>query len=217
MCGFVEKESGPVRWSPFPAAVVVAASLVAFVSAQPPDGATPAPQPPVDERRTDELSKRLLRGSDDDGDPMSRILADMKRVEDDLKLSFDAGPGTQSVQQRIVDALNAAIAASARSGRLRADGASAGFDPRRRNPGSTDDASGSASAGGQPPDAPTARGTADADDLEAPPAAVTSRGWGHLPPRERDEVIQGAREPSLEKFREWIERYYRSLADGDRP
>ena len=33
--------------------------------------------------------------------------------------------------------------------------------------------------------------------------------------RDREEVMQGVSEQSLEKFRRWIERYYKALADGD--
>ncbi|NOT02773.1 MAG: hypothetical protein HOP29_19390 [Phycisphaerales bacterium] len=196
---------------------VFALALATTASAQPPDGTVPPPVPPTDERRTDDLSKRLLRGDDDDGDPITRIIDEMKRVENDLKQSFDAGAETQSRQQRIIDELNAAIAAAARRGGMRSGGNADSFDPRRRNPGSTGDQTGQPAGGAKPPDGSTARGTTDPDDSQPPPAAAMSRGWGHLPPRERDEVIQGAREPSLEKFREWIERYYRSLADEDRP
>ena len=40
-------------------------------------------------------------------------------------------------------------------------------------------------------------------------------GWGHLPQRDRDEIIQGVGERSLDKFRRWIERYYKALSDAD--
>ena len=39
--------------------------------------------------------------------------------------------------------------------------------------------------------------------------------WGHLPMRDREEVIQGIGETFLERYREWIERYYRALQESD--
>jgi hypothetical protein len=42
------------------------------------------------------------------------------------------------------------------------------------------------------------------------------RSWGHLPQRDREEVIQGIGEACLERYRVWIERYYRALQEtGD--
>jgi len=40
------------------------------------------------------------------------------------------------------------------------------------------------------------------------------RGWGALPDRQRDEVIQGFSEQFLESYRIWIERYYRALQES---
>ena len=39
------------------------------------------------------------------------------------------------------------------------------------------------------------------------------RQWGHLPPRDRDEILQAADEDIHDKYREQIERYYELLAD----
>jgi hypothetical protein len=41
------------------------------------------------------------------------------------------------------------------------------------------------------------------------------RAWGHLPMREREEIIQGIAESFLERYREWIERYYRALQETE--
>jgi hypothetical protein len=41
------------------------------------------------------------------------------------------------------------------------------------------------------------------------------RAWGHLPMREREEIIQGVGERYLERYRDWIERYYRTLQETD--
>jgi hypothetical protein len=41
------------------------------------------------------------------------------------------------------------------------------------------------------------------------------QGWGHLPMREREEIIQGIGERYLERYRAWIERYYRALQEAE--
>lgn len=41
------------------------------------------------------------------------------------------------------------------------------------------------------------------------------RTWGHLPMREREEIIQGIGESFLERYRDWIERYYRALQEAE--
>ena len=41
------------------------------------------------------------------------------------------------------------------------------------------------------------------------------RGWGRLPARDRDEVVQGFDQDFLTKYRQWIERYYRALASPE--
>ena len=43
-------------------------------------------------------------------------------------------------------------------------------------------------------------------------AGEATRGWGFLPERDRDEIIQGFEETFMSKYREQIERYYRLLA-----
>ncbi|MCP4247470.1 MAG: hypothetical protein GY778_10520, partial [bacterium] len=42
------------------------------------------------------------------------------------------------------------------------------------------------------------------------------RGWGNLPARDRDEVLQGIDEDVLEKYRHLIERYFRTLAEDEK-
>ncbi|MFQ5495803.1 MAG: hypothetical protein ACE5EX_10530, partial [Phycisphaerae bacterium] len=58
-------------------------------------------------------------------------------------------------------------------------------------------------------------GTAEEADPRGAPFRELRRGWGHLPGREREELIQGISERYLDRYREWIERYYRALQEVD--
>ena len=41
------------------------------------------------------------------------------------------------------------------------------------------------------------------------------RGWGHLPQRDRDELLQGIDEEFIEQYRPQIEQYYRALTETE--
>lgn len=147
---------------------------------------------------------------------MMRIIKQMVRAEKRLSTAFDPGAETQRLQRGIVDRLDEAIAASIRQGRR--GGASAGSmgDKRRRaakrtgrqRNDSTPQGSGERTEG-----SPANGGPQETD--RSGPLRDSKRGWGHLPPRDRDEVLQGMNEKALERFRQWIERYYQALAEKD--
>ncbi len=168
-----------------------------------------------DHKGVDDLARRLIRGDKASGDVMSEIIGRMEWAAERLEKSFDVGVETQDLQRSIIEELDAAIAASIRKGRSSGSGSAMQQDVRKRSSGRrTDQAAG---------DEPGLRGSAGAGARgEKSAKAVerfreSGRGWGHLPARDRDEVIQGRGDRSLEKFREWIERYYRSLAEERSP
>jgi len=61
---------------------------------------------------------------------------------------------------------------------------------------------------GRPPtdDAPVSRPLADRPELR--------RGWGYLPARDREAIIQGAGDDFPARYREQIEEYYRAIAEA---
>jgi hypothetical protein len=69
--------------------------------------------------------------------------------------------------------------------------------------------------GGTGDEGGTPQGVA-AKPLELPDGELIDvrRAWGHLPMREREEIIQGVNEEFLEEYREWVERYYRALQES---
>lgn len=195
----------------------IALLLIAFVCPKPADGMAWATAPQQKDKRTEDLSKRLIRGESAHTDAMGRIISRMEEVERKLTRSFDPGPETQAMQQRIIDDLDAAIAAAVRRGARGTPGDGQPGDQRRRTRRSMGPQGAGNQAGSSQSNRDTARSTSEpARSGLSGPFRESRRGWGHLPPRDRQEVIQGLSEQSLEKFRQWIERYYKALAEGDR-
>lgn len=178
----------------------------------------PPPTPPKDVE-TEKLGDRLVRraASQTDEDIMAAILRLMDEAASKLEIEFDAGEETQALQTSILERLDEAIrmAASQRraSRRGRSDwtgekrkmpSRSNGENPRKSEDQAQGDRSRNAGAGAgqrQPQEVEPLGG--DMRELR--------RAWGLLPQREREQILQGSSEAFLERYREWIERYYRAL------
>lgn len=173
-------------------------------------------------KETKELAKRLILGEEEDREVMGRIVDRMKDVEAQLLRRYDAGAETQRIQREILKELESAIASAVRRGRG-GGGSGAAGDVRRRTRGR-----GAERVAGRAGGEPGATGESRGGEANEKGGAVRGekrlerggrlralrRGWGHLPARDREEVIQGASEKSLDRYRAWIERYYRALVEG---
>lgn len=186
-----------------------------------PDADPPRPPQPRDAAAED-LGKRLIRKVYDpsEEDVMDRLIRLMGESAQRLEVDFDPGEETQSVQRRVMDELDFAIReAAARRRRSSAPSQSASADKRRRpgdpQPGGSSRNDGREQQGDSSPDANAESATPLTDAAKSGGELKdTRRAWGNLPPRERDEVVQGAEENSLERYRQWIERYYRALQES---
>ncbi len=182
------------------------------------------PARPADpDEKEKKLGERLIRkaATDTDEDLMDGIIRLMNEAARKLEIEFDAGNETQAVQQVILDGLSDAIKAAATQRRPRRrtaqpsegdkrrmrKGQKRGSDRGTRPTGDKTDPSSSTSPDAQ---GTTADGKSDGGDLRE-----LRRSWGHLPMREREEIIQGIGESFLERYREWIERYYRALQETE--
>ena len=208
-------------------ACALAASGLAFTSAS---GAAfaqareaePAAQTSEDTSAED-LAKRLLDGpaADEAGDLMSRILKSMDDVQRRLYRRFDPGPETRAVQVRIVQGLDDAIKLALQQRSKSSSAASGSGDQRRMpDPPKRKQADTGRAEGRDTPEDQAARPAGDADAPEGRRSGAfkeSRRGWGHLPPREREEIIQGIAEDVVESYRELIDRYYRALAEIEEP
>jgi hypothetical protein len=168
-----------------------------------------------------ELAERLLReATGEREDLMATIVRLMDESTRKLQLQFDPGDETQVVQTKIVDQLDKAIEAAAAQRRpQRQSSPPPRGDKRRLARGQQQQQQSQpepAAGTGDPLDAPD-KGSVQ-DGLGRGPQGElreTRRAWGHLPMREREELIQGSDEAFLEEYRAWIERYYKALQEAD--
>ncbi len=194
--------------------------------AQPREGAAPAPpregeapaEPPP---KPDDLSARLIRKATAEGeeDLMSSIVRLMGEAARKVEVDFDPGADTQAVQQTIQTKLDEAIKAAASRQRTK-QVAPPNPDRRRMPTAKRDTPPPKPQPRGQPQPSATSSSAETAQELrpgepESGDLLDVRRGWGHLPKRERDEIIQGAGEGYLERYRAWVERYYRALQEKD--
>lgn len=185
-----------------------------------------AQEPLVEVRAPDEdpkLGERLIRkavkgGEDDVMERIAELMSDAARR---LEVQLDATAETQSVQKNVLGELDRAIKVAASRRRPK---------PQPQTSSSSDRREGSKQAPKDKPsmkgkteiaDAPTEDQTRQAEATPAPSDLVggalkeSRRSWGTLPDRERDEIIQGLGEGYVEKYRAWIEKYYRALQEND--
>ncbi len=170
----------------------------------------------------DNRGKRLsekLRSVEEESpkDVMADVVERMQVVADRLGRDFDPGEETQALQRRIVADLERAIEASIRRGEG-GDGRSKPSLDRREKPGAKQRRKEKGKADKGESVEGVRKGAVKKSVKKDQVDAVRDRlrGWGALPERDRDEVIQGSREQSVPRFRKWIERYYRALAEeGD--
>lgn len=179
-----------------------------------------------DAQREDELKKagnRLIRKtvSATEEDVMERIIRVMNRVGRRLEVDFDTGMPTQSMQDEIVKQLDDAIAQAGAQRRSGGKSSRSSSGEKRRSSqrpreGGKKQIGTGGKEGKQSRPGQVTRNDANAQGgTKGGRLKESRRSWGHLPLRARDEVIQGSSEQFLERYREWIERYYRALQEVD--
>ncbi len=189
------------------------------------DGPEPKSRRDVDlPREADKkVGERLIRKAtgETDDDLMAEILRMMGESSHKLEIDFNPGDDTQALQARIVEELDEVIKVAASRRRPRLRSLSADSSDKRRRPGGKPDASEKPTDSGQAGEESTAgtttegnTPTTDTDRMQGDLRELR-RTWGHLPAREREEVIQGVGETYLQRYRDWIERYYRALQESE--
>jgi len=202
--------------------VVVALMTGAHAFCAPPKTGEPAP-PSVKEKQKDDLASRLLRKAKSNSQEglMQSVLRLMGEASRRMGVDFDVGERTVEIQEAITAKLDEAIERAAKQRRPRRRSSSRSNSDKRRMPtaskGGSGQKKGSATGqtGSDPAKSASGEGTAEQAEAATGEFAELRRGWGHLPSRDRDELIQGIEERSLERYRDWIERYYRALQDLD--
>ena len=178
------------------------------------------PVAPLTSEEEEDLSERLLRRATGrgDGDFMDGIMRLMADAREQLDREFDPGKQTQALQQEIVKRLDEAISAAQQQTR-RSSGKSTSRSDKRRGKQQAQPKQQPKQADGQTEQVKTGTGQAAGTKGDAQRAERSRRlrefrrGWGHLPARDREEVLQGIDEDVLEPYRELVERYFRTLAE----
>ena len=174
----------------------------------------------IPREQDDDLTRRLIRdatGGAQEG-VMEQTMRLMGEAHTRLAVRFDPGVETQLLQQQVLDQLDSAIAqaAAGRSQRRSLRQEQVAVDKRmlpkaKRGQAEAKESDGDASS----TETTTSDGPSDSTGLTRSglqiPLRETRRGWGHLPSRDREELIQGIDSEFLDKYRTLIEQYYRSL------
>jgi hypothetical protein len=176
-----------------------------------------------EEKQSDDLAGKLMRKAlnDSDEDLMDGIMRLMGDVSQKLQIDFDPGEQTQTVQRKISEKLDEAIKVAASRRRMRTVNPPAQGPDKRTLPSTAKRPEPLRNRKqGEVAESSSSEAPSEVTEVKAPAPGGelrdARRGWGNLPQRERDEVIQGVDEEFLERYRMWIERYYRSLQESDR-
>ena len=173
----------------------------------------------TDEDKSD-LSRRLIdktvKGASHD--LMEEIINLMGDSAKSLRINFDPGAETQRMQQEVMDQLDIAIKKAGTQRRPAPQKQKKSESDQRK----ANDAKPGQSEKGKKDDSASTRNedrregqTEAAGNAKEGKLGESRRGWGALPQRKRDEVIQGASEAHLQQYREWIEQYYRALQEAE--
>jgi hypothetical protein len=153
-----------------------------------------------------------------------QAIAKMEISADQLDQKFDTGLGTQRVQEEVLAQLERLIDESRNRQGQSSGGASAGAAQQQPTPtpGRRQQQQ------GDPADQGSQRNQTAGNSQEMEPPGPQhgdinnvideSRAeWGNLPPRLRDEMIQGSREKFSSLYEQLTEAYYRRLAEESAP
>lgn len=182
---------------------------------------TQPPEPTRQEEKEKKIGQRLVRKSVSQSDEgiMAALIRMMDEASEKLDADFDTGSKTQTLQKQIMERLDEAIALAAkRKGSSKQRPRDKSDKRRKTDPQDTQSRKSGERQSGDSTDAKSKEATPGKADAVSPDGSDAARDarrtWGHLPDRERDEVIQGVDEEFLEAYRMWIERYYRALQES---
>ncbi len=162
----------------------------------------------------EDARRRLIRktAGQDDGNIMTAIIDTMSQVEERLAIDLDAGASTLDAQDRILRDIDRAIEEARKN--LQSKNRQPQSQGENQPPGEPDDARDSADQQQGAQQSGAGRRGDGTEQSGDPQGALfeARRQWGNLPPRQRQEIMQGINEDFDEEFREHINRYYEALS-----
>ncbi|HUB27716.1 MAG TPA: DUF4175 family protein [Tepidisphaeraceae bacterium] len=154
------------------------------------------------------------------GDGTQMLGIRMGRAHQRLSIDVDPGETTQRIQERIVIEMDA-LAKMAQEQQEQARPSSSPGRPQRpgEQPGQQQQTPGNAVANGQraqPGATPAPNDRRQGPPLENVDISATINelkdSWGRLSPRQRAAVMEGSTDQTIEKFKDFVDGYYRTLA-----
>lgn len=149
------------------------------------------------------------------GDDFQKAIADMTVAADRLGDQHDAGLDTQRAQQRAVARLDQLI--SKLQKQKKSSGKNKG-KPQQQDTGSQKNQSAGAQQGAPGgtqamQDSQATHGTVQNGQLNNEPLAQHLSEWGNLPPRLRDQLLQGLEDRFSNLYKQMTEKYYQRLGE----
>ena len=181
--------------------------------------------PAKSETKPDELAAKLIRDTVNQStseDPMVAMIREMSEVAERLQVAFDPGEQTQAQQRQVSAKLDEAIKAAAARRRAQSQPDPKQSADKRTMPSTKNEKrQGEKKQATEDGEAKASANKSAADEISPKQEAKsdlpgTRRTWGNLPQRDREEFLQGAEEQSLERFRPWIDQYFRALQESNR-
>ncbi|MEX2672498.1 MAG: hypothetical protein WD294_10350 [Phycisphaeraceae bacterium] len=158
----------------------------------------------------------LALPTSEEGDVFQLAVADMKNAAERLSTGRDASIETQRVQQRAIVRLEQAISMA----QQQQSESQSGGSPQDADTGSAQNQpqqqgqAGQQPGEGQEPGGEQAnRGSVEQSEMEEELLEDRVSEWGDLPPRLRDELMQGMEDSFSQLYRQLTERYYERLAE----
>ncbi|MCP4837658.1 MAG: hypothetical protein GY895_23180 [Phycisphaera sp.] len=138
-----------------------------------------------------------------------------------LEVRQDTGLGTQRLQQRIVDRLQALIDSAARQQQQQQQQQSSSSSSQQQDPGRREEEQNQQQQQQQQQQRNQDGPQDGSSDQPPPPESADLEGaldgagieWGGLPPRMRELISQGTRDRVSEMYRSLTEAYYRRMAE----
>ncbi|MCG3181486.1 MAG: hypothetical protein BIFFINMI_03882 [Phycisphaerae bacterium] len=149
---------------------------------------------------------------------LDRVAKHMGDSRDRLRQDYDTGSETQRVQKKIIRDLDVAIAmaqqsssssSSSQSQGQKKDKAQSQGKQQGQQPQDGDPQTNRANSPAQREQA--SHGKVSNVDPNKPIGTTAEEGWGNLPLRDRDEIVQARKEQSLPRWESLIEKYYTAL------
>jgi hypothetical protein len=185
-----------------------------------PDDKTPAINPDAAKAVDDQDLTAKLTGQQPDAQGPEKMLDEVvQRMDDSAQRLKGSDPGavTQETQRRIVMNLDSLIelVQQQQQQQQQSSSQSKGQGQQRQqnqqgNPGQGPHQDGGNSAAQQ-----SSIPGGGVQDAQSNGQDITERGkeWGNLPERDRDLIVNGAKEEPLPAYRDAVQRYYKALAD----